>query len=42
MLSKLILMAALALTVVTTVGTKPYPQSPIPSCSPCDPSGSGN
>ena len=42
MLKKMILLAAFALTVVTTVGATSYPQLPVPSCSPCSPTGSGN
>jgi len=42
MLKKMILLAALALTIVTTVGASAYPQWPIPGCLPCDPGGSGN
>jgi hypothetical protein len=39
MLKKLVLFAALALTLVTTVGATSYPQFPIP-CDPCN--GGGN
>jgi hypothetical protein len=42
MLRKMILLAGLVLTVVTTVAKTTYPQYPIPSCFPCDPGGGGN
>ena len=40
MLKKLVLLTALALTLVCTVGATSFPQYPGPPCYPCD--GGGN
>lgn len=40
MLKKMALLAALALTLVTTIGATSYPQYPFPGCLPCN--GGGN
>jgi hypothetical protein len=40
MLKKIVLLAVLAFSVVSTVGAASYPQMPFPGCYPCN--GGGN
>ena len=40
MFKKIVLLAALALSMVSTIGATSFPQVPLPPCYPCD--GGGN